>query len=196
MIAIAVLTRDGASKCSGNVQTPLGNGPARSKEGFGSNGRGDQITYSASLGTICKLNTACFAVAIIAAVLFLLSALLQVLLMRHHKKEKRFGPGPSNGYTKGSGMKFWQRRKANRTTGSRDPEVAAVPASSGGLAAPAAAHDYRPSNDTAYTGSTVAAPNTGYDNHKPAGSGYHTAPTGSYPINGGTATYGNSATNY
>lgn len=195
MIAIAVMTRDGAHSCSGNVRTPLGNGPAGSRQGFGSNGQGDQITYSASLGTACKMNTACFAVAIVGAVLFLLSALFQVFLMRHHKKEKRFGPGPSNGYTKGSGMKFWQRRKANRMTGHRDPEVAAVPAT-GGLAPPAGTHDYRPSNDTAYTGSTVASPNVGYDNHKPVSAGYHTAPAGNYAVTGNTATYGNTATNY
>ncbi|KAI4933383.1 uncharacterized protein J4E92_003049 [Alternaria infectoria] len=200
MIAVAVLTRDGASKCSGRVQTPLGDGPANSKEGFGSNGRGDQITYSASLGTICKLNTACFAVAIIGAFLFLLSALVQVFLMKHHKKEKAFGPGPSNGYTKGSGMKFWQRRKANRTTGHRDPEVGTVPATTaGGLAVPAGTHDYRPSHDTAYTGSTVAAPPTGFATDKPVAGGYHTAPhvapTANYANNGNTATYG-SATNY
>lgn len=67
MIAIAVLTRDGASKCTGYVRTPLGNGPTSSREGFGSDGQGDQITYAASLGTTCRLNTACFAVAIIGA---------------------------------------------------------------------------------------------------------------------------------
>merc|ERR1711964_897052 len=137
------------SKCSGRVETPLGDGPANSKEGFGSNGRGDQITYSASLGTICKLNTACFAVAIIGAFLFLLSALVQVFLMKHHKKEKAFGPGPSH--------------------------------------------------DTAYTGSTVAAPHTGFATDKPVTGGYHTAPhvapTANYANNGNTATYG-SATNY
>lgn len=65
MIAIAVLARNGASSCTGNVNTPLGSGPADSKDGFGSNG--DQITYSASLGSICRLNTAAFAVAIIGA---------------------------------------------------------------------------------------------------------------------------------
>lgn len=67
MVAVAVLTRDGASSCTGNVNTPLGNGPSSSKEGFGSNGQGNQITYSASLGTTCRLNTACFAVAIVGA---------------------------------------------------------------------------------------------------------------------------------
>ena len=65
MIAIAVLARNGASSCTGNVNTPLGSGPADSKDGFGSNG--DQITYSASLGSICRLNTAAFTVAIIGA---------------------------------------------------------------------------------------------------------------------------------
>jgi hypothetical protein len=67
MIAIAILTRDGASSCMGDVETPLGNGAADSKEGFGSNDQGNQITYSASLGSICRLNTACFAVAILGA---------------------------------------------------------------------------------------------------------------------------------
>lgn len=67
MVAIAVLTRDGARSCSGYVYTPLGNGQSRSKEGFGSNGQGNQITYAASLGATCRLNTACFAVAIIGA---------------------------------------------------------------------------------------------------------------------------------
>ena len=67
MIAIAVLTRDGASSCTGNVETPLGNGSSDSKEGFGSDGQGNQVTYSASLGSICRLNTVCFAVAIIGA---------------------------------------------------------------------------------------------------------------------------------
>jgi hypothetical protein len=106
---------------------------------------------------------------------------MALLTSRHHKKEKRFGPGPSNGYTKGSGAKpkFWQRKQ--RTTGLRDPEVGAVPMTTGGLAAPT--HDVRPSHDTAYTGSTVAAPHTGYDSahhNKNLSGGYHTAPTGTY----------------
>ena len=67
MVAIAVMTRDGASSCKGYVKTPLGDGDENSKEGFGSNGQGDQYTYSASLGTICNFNTACFAVAIVGA---------------------------------------------------------------------------------------------------------------------------------
>jgi hypothetical protein len=98
-------------------------------------------------------------------------------MAKHHKKEKRYGPGPANGYTKGSGMKFWQRNQRNRAV---DPEVAPMPAQ-GGLTAPVIQHDIRPSHDTAYTGSTVAAPNSGFDNHKTTlNGGYHTAPTGTY----------------
>lgn len=67
-IAIAVLTRDGAHSCSGYVNTPLGNGQSDSRQGFGSgNGQGDQVTYAVSLGSACRLNTACFAVAIAGA---------------------------------------------------------------------------------------------------------------------------------
>ncbi|KAF2741097.1 hypothetical protein EJ04DRAFT_507517 [Polyplosphaeria fusca] len=184
-VALAVLTRDGAHSCTGRVDTPLGSGPSDSKEGFGSNGQGNQITYSASLGTVCRLNTACFAVSILGAFLFLISALVQLALGRHHKKEKRFGPSPSNNYTRGSGVKFWQRRRKNRG-GLRDPEMAgAVPPS--GTLAPGAT-DVRPSHDTAYTGSTVAPQSATYENpHKPLHGGYHTAPTG---------TYNNAATNY
>lgn len=66
-IAIAVLTRDGAHSCSGRVNTPLGSGPHTAKEGFGSEDQGNQITYSVSLGTACRMNTACFAVAVAGA---------------------------------------------------------------------------------------------------------------------------------
>jgi len=179
-VAIAVLTRDGASGCSGQVYTPLGEGQSDSKEGFqGGQDNQNQITYAASLGTACRLNTVCFAVAIIGAVLFLVSALIQVAIGRNHKKEKRYGPSPANGYTRGSGIKFFGRRKA-RKGAVRDPEMAgAVPASHSHLAP--GAPDYRPAHDTAYTGSTVAAPGATYENtHKPLSGGYHTAPTGTY----------------
>ncbi|KAF2017095.1 hypothetical protein BU24DRAFT_420122 [Aaosphaeria arxii CBS 175.79] len=179
LIAIAVLTRDGAGSCRGNVDTPLGNGPADSKQGFGSNGQGRQITYSVSLHTACRLNTAVFAVAIIGAFLFAISAIVQLFLGRNHRKEKRFGPSPANNYTRGSGIKFWQRNRKARG-GLRDPEMTAGAGPAPGTLAPGAGRDYRPSHDTAYTGSTVA-PNSAYENpHKPLVGGYHTAPTGTY----------------
>jgi hypothetical protein len=178
MVAVAVLTRSGAHSCSGIVDTPLGTGPSNSKQGFDSDGQGRQWTYAASYGTTCNLNKACFAVAIIGAVLFLISIPVQILLSRHHKKEKRFGPSPTNNYTRGSGIKFWKRNQ--RTTGLRDPEIATTTAPDATLTP--GARDYRPSHDTAYTGSTVAAPHTGYESNlnKPVQGGYHTAPTGTY----------------
>lgn len=191
MVAIAVLTRDGAHSCRGRVATPLGTGQHTAKQGFGSgNGQGDQYTYAVSLGTACTLNKVCFAVAIVGALLFLLAALMQIALARHHKKEKRFGPSPANGYTAGTGNRFWQRRKA-RPTGMRDPEMAAGTTTAGTLAP--GHKDYRPSHDTAYTGSTVAPQNAAYEPHKPLVGGYHAAPTGTYNQPG----YNNTAaTNY
>ncbi|KAF2865337.1 hypothetical protein BDV95DRAFT_586734 [Massariosphaeria phaeospora] len=185
-IAIAVLTRDGASNCRGNVRTPLGNGPAASKQGFSSNnGAGDQVTYAASLGTTCRLNTAVFAVAIAGALLFLISAIVQIFLARKHKKDKRFGPGPSNGYTRGTGGKFWQRGGRKNKGGLRDPEMAGTVPATGTLAA--GHHDVRPSHDTAYTGTTAARDSTAYENpHKPVNAGYYTAPTGTHAASMGT----------
>jgi hypothetical protein len=114
--------------------------------------------------------------------------------MRHHKKEKRYGPGPSNGYTAGTKRKFWQRKPKNVHN---DTEVGTIPAATGGLTA-APAHDYRPSHDTAYTGSTVAAPHNGVghvEGHKPFHAGYHTAPTGTGHV-APALTYNNTSTNY
>ena len=95
-IALAILTRHGASSCNGNVNTPLGSGPAnRSNPGYGKNGfgfgNGETITYFPRLGFACRLNSAAFAVSIIGAFLFLVSLLLQLGLARHHRKEKKFG---------------------------------------------------------------------------------------------------------
>ncbi|CAG8959609.1 hypothetical protein HYFRA_00001511 [Hymenoscyphus fraxineus] len=106
---VAYATRGGRD-CTGIVDTPLGGGDAsgdnRVPDGSGG------FTVLPSLRTACKLNTACFAVAIIAGVFFLLSIPLEVALIRHHKKEKAFGPSPMNNYTAGRSpsRKFWQRK--------------------------------------------------------------------------------------
>ncbi len=43
--------------------------------------------------------------------------------MRHHKREKRYGPSPSNNYTAGSGrFRFGRRGRKNKVT--RDAELA------------------------------------------------------------------------
>jgi hypothetical protein len=68
--AIAYYSRGGTS-CSGDVRTPLGNGPSDSqsagygKDGFGF-GSGGNATYRPSLGRACNLNAAVFAVSILA----------------------------------------------------------------------------------------------------------------------------------
>ena len=69
-IAIAVMTRSGTESCSGNVQTPLGNGPAQvssgrdnlSDYGFGGNQQGN---YRPNLKLACRLQKGVFALAII-----------------------------------------------------------------------------------------------------------------------------------
>lgn len=95
--------------------------------------------------------------------LFLISAILQVLLGRHHKKEKRYGPSPSNDYTAGTGKKqpFWKRKTKTK----RDAELGVVGA--GAIAADEKHHTkkggaLRPSDDTALTGSTATGPDAGY----------------------------------
>jgi hypothetical protein len=71
-IAIAVITRDGTTSCTGNsVKSPLGTGPSNQHAGYGSGGFGtgnnQNVTYAASYGFSCRLNKVCFAVAVIGA---------------------------------------------------------------------------------------------------------------------------------
>merc|ERR1711981_1173969 len=91
--AIAYHTRHGANSCKGVVNTPLGTGLSSQA----APGAGDW-------GYVCSLNTACFAVSIVNIFLFLVTAVVQFLLARHHQKEKRYGPSPSNNYTSETGM--------------------------------------------------------------------------------------------
>ncbi|EEY18113.1 conserved hypothetical protein [Verticillium alfalfae VaMs.102] len=88
-IYVAYANRHGASSCNGYVDTPYGRGrSAADVQGT------DGFTNLPSFRQACRLQSACFAVSIIAIVFFLLSILVEVFLVRHHKKEKRFGPGP------------------------------------------------------------------------------------------------------
>lgn len=125
--------------------------------------------------------------------LFLITALMQIALVRNHKKEKRYGPSPANNYTSGYGGRKWGRKNKNAE---KDAELGAV-----GAGVPAATlaadhhHDMRPSHDTAMTGTTVNAPATGgaynkvdSDQHhlqhdhaphaNPTHGGYYTQPQG------------------
>ncbi|KAI9836757.1 MAG: hypothetical protein M1837_003245 [Sclerophora amabilis] len=175
--AIAVLTRNGSNSCTGIVSTPLGKGDVSTGEstengfGFGSNGTGD---YEPNLSRACKLTQACFAVAIVNIILFLITAVLQFLVAKHHQKEKRYGPSPANNYTTGSRRRFGFGKKKQHNT--RDAELATT----------GTGHNIRPSHDTGYTGSTMAQPDKPlYNNNNNNAGHYHTA-HGAQPT-----TYGN-----
>jgi hypothetical protein len=108
-IYIAWATRGGADSCRGNVSTPFGNGNTDFANEVTAGDGG--ITILPSFRTSCRMQTACFAVAIIACIFFPISLLLELALIKHHRKEKAFGPSPNNGYTAGSPRrKFWQRK--------------------------------------------------------------------------------------
>ncbi|KAI4801244.1 hypothetical protein E4T44_11647 [Aureobasidium sp. EXF-8845] len=153
-IAIAVLTREGAHSCSGFVRTPLGNGPAANAIPF-TEGRHN---YNPSLRSACKLNTAVFALAIIGAVLFLLTAIMQLVLMKHHKKEKRYGPGPKNDYTEGSAPRrgLFVRKQKTVPADNAYVEKGVIGTAPNPLPV---GHTIRPSHDTAYSGNTAVGAN-------------------------------------
>ena len=199
-VAIAWFNRGGAGKCSGTVYTVLGSGPANSKDpGYGQNGfgfgSGENVTYAPNLRQACKLETAVFAVAVINIFLFLITAVLQVLLARHHQKEKRYGPGPSNDYTSGVGRRpFWKRnKKANYT---RDAEMATAGAAVGA----------RHSHDTGLTGNTMHNTDGGLEpkyGQEGYGNATYSSPThttttttNGYGNTNTTHGYGQTATNY
>lgn len=185
MIAIAIMTRNGANSCSGsNVHSPLGSG----------NSHDNASGTSHNIGYNCTLNKVAFAVSIIGAFFFLVTALMQIALVRHHKKEKRYGPSPDNNYTSGYGKrKLWQRKPKH--AGEKEAELGAAGAGAG-----VAAHrDIRPSHDTAYTGSTVAAPTNGHvkketdpvhGDHAPHVGGYNPHTTGTTTTAQGIPTTG------
>lgn len=164
MVAIAVLAR-GGRRTSGRY-SPLGNNRVRD----------------------AKMQTAVFAVSIIAAFLFLLTAIWAVLMMRKHKAEKKYGPGPSNGYTSGTGKKppFWKRNKGNP----HDAELGAMGTGSAAIAdekhKTKRVSDMRPSHETGMTGSTAAAADATYGGtsnkySEPAAPTHHNASNGYTP---------------
>ncbi|KAI4867291.1 hypothetical protein F4820DRAFT_414426 [Hypoxylon rubiginosum] len=95
-IYVAIATRDGASSCTGTtVNTPFGTGNAEDLIS------GQHPTYRQA----CQMQTACLAVSIVAVIFFIISALIEFVLVRHRRKEQRFGPGPANNYTSGYGRR-------------------------------------------------------------------------------------------
>lgn len=111
-IYVAWANRNGASSCNGYLDTPYGRGRDRATtEGS------DGFTHLPSYRSACRMQTACFAVSIVAIFFFLFSIGVELLLVRHRRKERRFGPGPNNNYTSGSGRRkpgfFSFRRRRN-----------------------------------------------------------------------------------
>lgn len=105
-----------------------------------------------------------------------------MLLVRHHKKEKRYGPSPSNDYTAGSGKKrglFARKNKGTDYTRDAELATAGVPAAGVVTEKPVNTH-MRPSHETGYTGSTVASPDP-YGVNKYNSSGAATAQVGGLP---------------
>jgi hypothetical protein len=121
-IYVASANRGGAGGCTGTVNTVYGTGDANSAVGADSSGNGG-VSGLPSLRQACQLETACMSVSIVAIFFFLFSAALELALVRHRRKEKRFGPGPANDYTSGYGRRgffgFFRRRR-NDTMG-EDP---------------------------------------------------------------------------
>jgi hypothetical protein len=174
-VAIAVLCRDGTS-CSGDyVKTPLGNGNPNSHTGR------DNKTINPSLFTVCRLNTVCFAVGLIGAFIFLISALFQLWLGRHHQREKRYGPSPANNYGSGSGVRWFRRRR-----GAKSAHAAAAKDAEVGAFSPTVVGGHHTNGYT--NGHTTVATDDSYVGNKyettqhnagiPTAGGYHTGPAG------------------
>jgi len=142
-VAIAILAKAGKNSCGRANNSPIGPGEHLS----------------------CQLQRVTFIVAIIAAFLFLVSAALEILLARAHKREKRYGPGPSNDYTSGYGkQRFWQRKnRKNKNKGMQDAELGAVGA--GALVAEDKHHHDHTRNSN-ITGDTAVTDGYGGANNK------------------------------
>ncbi|KAI9832287.1 MAG: hypothetical protein M1819_004465 [Sarea resinae] len=209
-VAIAVMTRKGTDSCHGYVDTPLGYGPNPGKGAlFHNHGNVYINNWHPNYKLTCRLEKAVFAVAIINIVLFIVSALLQLALARHHQKEKRFGPSPANNYTSGTGRRtFWRTKRgpkpANEAYGTNDAELGTIGSGTTGLTAGAGVlAGEKQSSDTRYTGSTVAGPDSGYGNGTnkyaqdpaiPQHNGYYTTPAPTYETNPAYNPYGDTKT--
>ncbi|KAH7008141.1 hypothetical protein EDB80DRAFT_892605 [Ilyonectria destructans] len=99
-IFVAVANKDGSSGCTGTLDTPFGTGKAGSKPKAS-----DGFTALPTFRSACKLQSACLAMAVVAIIFFVFSILMEVALARNYNREKRYGPGPQNDYTEGSGRK-------------------------------------------------------------------------------------------
>ncbi|RYP83667.1 hypothetical protein DL770_005360 [Monosporascus sp. CRB-9-2] len=114
-IYVAQANRGGAGSCRGRVDTPLGSGDAAAS-----------ASGLPSFRTLCQMETAVFSVSIVAILFFILSALMEAVLVRHRRKEARFGPSPANNYTSGYGSRkggFFSRFRRNKEADAYNPNA-------------------------------------------------------------------------
>lgn len=122
-IYVAWTVRGGAGSCNGIVATPFGTADADTNvQPNGNSG----FTALPSFRRACQLQSATLAVSIVAIFFFLISAVMEVMLVRNRRTEKRYGPSPANDYTSGYGSAkkrrgFFGRR--NRSVRTADTNV-------------------------------------------------------------------------
>ncbi|KAH8167536.1 hypothetical protein CIB48_g711 [Xylaria polymorpha] len=112
-IYVAQANRGGASSCTGTVNTIFGTRPASDDLGSG----------LPSFRQVCQMQKAVLAVSIIAIAFFLLSAFMEVVLVRNRRKEHRFGPSPANNYTSGYGNRGGFFGRFRRRKGSEEQVI-------------------------------------------------------------------------
>ena len=171
-IYVAVANRHGAGSCNGYLDTPFGRGQSDATTREGSGG----FTALPKYRTACRLQTACLAVAIIAIFFFILSLLTELALARHHRKEKRYGPSPSNNYTSGYGADRDINEKHQRKPGffgrmmpGRNKNAGVAATDNNTLPAHATPSDlHRPvDNRASYNTDATAVGHDGPGHHKP-----------------------------
>lgn len=159
-IYVATANKGGASSCSGSVSTPFGTGdaedtPTSNKDGF---------TKLPSYRTACKMESACLAVSIVAIIFFIVSILVELVLVRHRRKEQRFGPSPANDYTSGYAPRrrfFGLFRRKHAPVDTEDPNK---------LPAHTSPDEVRPSYNTEAT--AVNHEQTSYNKYGDSGYGH------------------------
>ncbi|CAK7205426.1 hypothetical protein SEUCBS139899_008197 [Sporothrix eucalyptigena] len=127
-IYIATANRGGSGSCNrDNIRSPFGSGDANTDRIINRAGTSVNIpSYRVS----CRLQKACLAVSIIAIGFLLFAIGTEFLLARNHRKEKKFGPGPNNDYTSGSGRRrglFGKKRNATGMNGGKHQDPNALP---------------------------------------------------------------------
>ncbi|CAK7565873.1 MAG: hypothetical protein SEPTF4163_003803 [Sporothrix epigloea] len=127
-VYIATANRGGSGNCNrDNIRSPFGYGDADTDRIMN---RAGTLVNVPSFRVSCRLQKACLATAIIAIGFLLFTMAVEFLLFRNYRKEKKFGPGPNNGYTSGSGRqrgRFGRKRRAAGMNGGAHQDPNALP---------------------------------------------------------------------